>query len=260
MSSRLVFNNDNLKINSNNKNEKKKESKIKNNNNDNLNFTDYELNSLSYEEAKINDKRTFFQYYISLLKTKHLLIFSFYPSNDNNSKIIKICLFLFSFSTLYIINALFFTDKTMHKIYVDNGIFNFIYLIPKIIYSTIISSIINSVIKYLSLTDKTITDIKKYNYKKASQDFLKVQKNIKIKFLLFFIISIFILGLYWYYISCFCAVYTNTQIILLEDTLIGFGLSLIYPFFIYLIPGFARIPALNDSKICYKISKILQLL
>ena len=218
------------------------------------------MNSLSYEEAKINDKRTFFQYYISLLKTKHLLIFSFYPSNDNNSKIIKICLFLFSFSTLYIINALFFTDKTMHKIYVDNGIFNFIYLIPKIIYSTIISSIINSVIKYLSLTNKTVTDIKKYNYKKASQKFLKIQKNIKIKFLLFFIISIFILGLYWYYISCFCAVYTNTQIILLEDTLISFGLSLIYPLFIYLIPGFARIPALNDSKICYNISKILQLL
>ena len=238
--------------------EKKKVSK--NITNKNLNFTDYELNSLSFEEAKINDKRTFFQYYISLIKTKHLLVYTFYSINDNNSIIIKICLFLFSFSTLYIINGLFFTDKTMHKIYVDNGIFNFVYLIPQIIYSTIISSIINAVIKYLSLINKIITDIKKYNYKTASQKFTRIQKIIKIKFILFFIISFIILGLYWYYVSCFCAVYKNTQIILLEDTLISFGLSLVYPLFIYLIPGVARIPALNDSKACYKISKILQLL
>ena len=239
---------------------KKKNQKKHNNNYNNLNFTDYELNILTYEEAKINDRRTFLQYYISLIKTKHLLVFSFYPNNDNNSKIIKICLFLFSFSSLYIINALFFTDKTMHKIYVDNGIFNFVYLIPQIIYSTIISSIINILIKYLSLVDKTISDFKKYDYKTKTEKFSNIQKIMKIKFILFFIISIFMLCLYWYYLSCFCAVYKNTQIILFEDTIISFGLSLIYPLFIYLIPAVVRIPALNNPKICYKISIILQLL
>ena len=61
----------------------------------------------------------------------------------------------------------------------------------------------------------------------------------------------------------FDAVYRNTQFILLEDTLMGFGLSLITPFIIYLLPGLFRIPSLstrNNKRIClYKISKILQI-
>ena len=36
-----------------------------------LNYTDNEMNSLSYNEALKIDKRTYFQYYLSLLKTKH---------------------------------------------------------------------------------------------------------------------------------------------------------------------------------------------
>jgi hypothetical protein len=65
------------------------------------NYTDNEINSLVYKEAIIIDNRTFLQYYISLLKSKHILIFSFY-TNDYNSKIIKITFFLFSFTLLSI--------------------------------------------------------------------------------------------------------------------------------------------------------------
>ena len=41
---------------------------------------------------------------------------------DANSKIIKLCLFLFSFTLYFTVNALFFNDTTMHKIYDDQGI------------------------------------------------------------------------------------------------------------------------------------------
>ena len=60
-------------------------------------FTDYELNSMQYKKALKNDKRTYFDYYFSLLKTKHLLLFSFFQNNDYNSKDIKIILFFFLF-------------------------------------------------------------------------------------------------------------------------------------------------------------------
>ena len=46
----------------------------------------------------------------------------------------------------------------------------------------------------------------------------------------------------------FNAVYRNTQYLLLKDTLISFGISLIFPFVIYLIPGLLRIPALTDPE------------
>ena len=57
-------------------------------------YNDKEMNELTYEQALKYDKRNYIQYYYSLLKTKHILIFSFCTSNDYNSKIIKIDLFL----------------------------------------------------------------------------------------------------------------------------------------------------------------------
>ena len=64
----------------------------KNNNNkleERINYTDTEMNSFTYSEALQKDQRTFIQYYFSLLRTKHELIFTFYPTVDYNSVILK---------------------------------------------------------------------------------------------------------------------------------------------------------------------------
>ena len=72
-----------------------------------MEFTDKEINLLSYELALKNDKRTYCQYYISLLKTNHDFIFSFLYNKDYNSKIIKIDLFVIGFAMNYTVNAFF---------------------------------------------------------------------------------------------------------------------------------------------------------
>ena len=105
-------------------------------------------------------------------------------------------------------------------------------------------------------------EIKQVNlsYKKAN----KVKVYLLIKFLLFFIISIILTIFFWYFISCFCAVYINTQIILIKDTLISFGISMLYPFGINLLPGIFRITALRakfKNKEClYKFSQFIALI
>ena len=92
-----------------------------------MEYNDEEINTLDYELALKYDKRTYCQYYTSLLKTKHIFIYTFYNNNDYNSKIIKYDLFFINFAIFYTVNALFFNDDTMHKIYVDQGSYNFIY-------------------------------------------------------------------------------------------------------------------------------------
>ena len=91
---------------------------------------------------------------------------------------------------------------------------------------------------------------------------IELFKKLKIIFLSFFIISSIFLLFFWYYISMFCAIYKNTQIHLIKDTLISLGLSLIYPFGIYLLPGLLRIPSLSNkhsNRIClYYISQLIQ--
>ena len=244
---------------------KKQETKNENNQITYINLNDYELNNLSYNEALIYDKRTYWQYYISLLKTKHLILFTFCNHKDYNSIIIKICLFLFVFVLSFTINALFYTDNTIHDIYENSGVFDFMYHIPQIIYSTVISVVINLLIKLLSLSQKNILKIKN---EKNTLDYENKIKSclrcLKIKFILFFILSFIFLIVFWFYLGCFCAVYHNTQIHVIKDTVYSFCLSLIYPLFINLIPGLIRIPSLKDEKgeknCAFNISKIIQLI
>ena len=160
-----------------------------------------------------------------------------------------------------IINTLFFNDSIMHRIYEDIGIFNFTYFIPQIIYSIIICSIFFSILKNFSLPQRNILEIKyEKNKDNLKARVINVIKCINIKFICFFSFSIFFLLIFWYYLSCFCAIYNNTQIYLLKIVLISFSLSLIYPFIICLLPGTFRIPSLKGSDKClYKISRIIQL-
>ena len=161
------------------------------------------------------------------------------------------------------VNALFFSDSTIHQIFVDEGTYNFIYQIPKIIYSSLISSIVNIIIKALSLSEKNILEIKQEkNVINLPNKTKEITKNLYLKFKLFFIICFLFLLFFWYYLSCFCAIYRNSQIHLIKDTLISYGLSLLLPFFISLLPGIFRIPSLRTSgknfECIYNISKIIQ--
>ena len=228
-------------------------------------LNDIEMNSLNYQEALLFDKRTYLEYYCSLLKTKHLLLFTFFLYNDYNLVFIKISLFLLSFSLYFTVNSFFFTDETMHKINEDKGAFNIIFQIPQILYSTVISAVINLILKRLSLSEEQILSIKQEkNIKKAKILGDKIISCLKIKFIIFFIISFLFSFFFWYFIACFCAVYKNTQNILIKNTLISFGLSMIYPFGLNLLPGIFRIPALRapkkDKKCLYKISNLVAMI
>ena len=82
----------------------------------------------------------------------------------------------------------------MHKIYESRGEFDIIYQLPIIIYSTIISMILNSPLNLLALSNNVKIDSKQSITK---YKIIKKSKNLKniltIKFCLYFIISFFYL-------------------------------------------------------------------
>ena len=154
------------------------------------NLNDEEINNLDYDKAILIDKRTYFQFYYSLLKKKHLILFIFLPTNDYNLVPIKIILFIISFSMYFTINGFFFSDDTMNKIYVDNGAFNFIYQLPQILYSTVVSAVINMILKRLSLSEKQIIQLKQEeDIKKCEEKGKSIQKCLKLRFILFLILT-----------------------------------------------------------------------
>ena len=116
---------------------------------------------------------------------------------------------------------------------------------------------------FLSLTEKNILKIKN-NKKVTNNNLSSIMKCLKIKFAFYFLLVFIFLLFFWYYLGCFCAVYTNTQYHLILDTILSFILSFLYPFVLSLLPAIIRIQALNskkgDKECVYNISKFLQII
>ena len=153
------------------------------------------------------------QYYVSQLKRGHLIIFTFITKDDYNLRQIKILLFIISFALYFTINAFFFNDDTMDQIYEDNAIFNFLFQLPQILYSSIISSIIDIILQKLTISEEKILEMKKEkDMDKFIQKSNKIKNSLKLKLIIFLALSSILMLFFWYFISCFCAVYGNTQL------------------------------------------------
>jgi hypothetical protein len=227
------------------------------------NYNDYEKNTFSYQEAIFNDRRTCCQYYLSLLKTKHPILFAFGPKKDYNNRIIKICILFLFFSLCYSINFAFFNEEMIHKIYEENGKYDIIYYIPYISISFGIAHLLYIIIKLMFLSERNISEIrKKQTLYLANLSAGNAKRCIKIKYSIFFILGLLFLFIFWYVLSSFGAVFQNTQIYIFENALISFSISLIYPFFINILPCIFRIPAIHSkrSESMYKFSLYLQYL
>ena len=147
-------------------------------------------------------------------------------------------------------NVFFFTDETMHKIFLSYGKYNFVQQIPQIVYSTILSQILEVFLCYLSMTDKYIYQIK--NSQLNSQQIMNIFRCINLKLINFFIFTFILLCFYWYIVTSFCGVYQNTQFIFIKDSISSFLLGIIYPVFIYLIPSGFRCCSIKSEKMKYK--------
>ena len=188
----------------------------------------------------------FIDIYWSVLKREHIIIFTFFIRNDHNILYIKFARFIFLVCTDMALNVFFFADETMHKMFLDYGKYNFLQQIPQIIYSKLVSQLIEVFLCFLSMTDKYFYEIKKLN-NNSPNVISPIIKCIKIK-LLFFIIFTFLMFLfYWYIVTCFCVVYENTQIAFIKDSLSSFALGLLYPFALYLFPVAFRLISLRTS-------------
>ena len=243
-----------------NQNQKENDNKKKN-----IKYIDEELNRMDFEDAIENDKRNYWQYYWSLLKKKHMVILTFVSNDDYNVLTLKFSLFILSIALFFSINTLFYKDSTMHQIFTESGKYNLLYQIPQVIYSTLISFLMTFILKKLSLSQNELMVVKQeldQAKSKALAD--KCKKCMTIKLYSFFGVGLSLLIFFCYYISAFAAVYTNTQIHLIKDTLLSFGVSMSYPFIINLFPGLFRLPALKNGtkeKEClYKTGQILALL
>ena len=247
-----------------------------------------ELNDLDYEYYRNIEKRKWYKILWSLIKTKYDFISTFFIYNkigyykEYKLYTIKVMTYLNSLITFIIINILFYTDDTMHRLYEDDGEYNILYRLPKIVIADLSMKLMAFLLELLIDYQEKLIDLRNDLGNSKSNDKIineknilfgkgkkrrhiknrknrkeiieigknkniensinKKRKNIKntkdekgrnirnsfnFRKIFFYIINI-ILNLFgWYFISCFCAVYHNTQKSLLKDFLISIPLNFI---------------------------------
>jgi surface protein len=254
----LKLNNENIqrKINHKNTNSNIIRSKI-----EILDRTDNELNFAKYKDAIIYDKRTCMKYYLSLIRTKHLLIFPFSTKNDYNAYTMKICFVFLILGIILAINVLFIDEADIHELYISKGEFNIFYHLQKILFSTIASLIIKYILLWTIFTEKNFLQLKNQIINGKLDRYNKEMAILTIKSAYFFPLSIIILILFWIYIICFGSVFRNSHIHILKLTIISFIIHLILPFIYNIIPCIFRTCSLGGTKnreYLYRFSQILQ--
>ena len=233
------------------KSEKYKSKKIKSEENKTKEIlTDYELNDLDYLTALELDDRNLLRTYWYLLKREHIIIFTFFNRNDYNIFSIKLGKLFLAICTDMAFNVFFFSDESMHNIYVSGGKYDYIGQLAQMIYSTIISQILQIFINYLTMTDIHYYQIKESLKEKKTniKQFKFIIKCIKYKIIIFYCFAFLLFLFFWYLISAFCAVYENTQKIFITDSISSFIMGLIYPFALYLAPAGLRIISLKAKE------------
>ena len=234
---------------------------------DNSQIYDYEsdeLNELPLDKAIKHDKRNFCQYYGYILFTSHIILNVFFRHNDYNLFTVKLGLLLMTFPINLTMNIFFFTSKNIKLAYIRSmdDVSTFWSNIANSIYSSILANIILIILKFISLTHNSVRALRKIaDINSAEAKSECILKCIKIRIVLYYILSFVFLIVFGFYVLSFCAIFENTQVALIKSTFSSWIISLIYPFILCFITSIIRSAALKcKSKVLYMIKTIMQFL
>ena len=235
------------------------------------------LDNYSYREAIKYDKRSFCRiYYICILAKENILNIILINS-PLELKSLRICLLIFIYSYDFALNTLFYFNSNISDKYYYKGNNKFFFTIFNNLSISIISTFISLVLliffKILTTSKDHIEDLFRKEEKKMRKDsnyvvnFIKrkkilmkiyeINKKLKIKIIIFFIIEFSIMIFFFYFVTAFCEVYKQSQISWIADSLVSFLLSFPIEFCIsFLIAIFYKISIQKKCKWLYKIVMI----
>jgi len=212
-------------------------------------------------------------FYIYLL-TKQAFFYAFLYRSPLVLFPLRFCIFIFIISSDLALNAIFyFDDKISEKYRYAKNIFLFALSknITVILLSTFIGFFFLTLFTKLNNSANQLREVfkkeeekmkinKKYivseeRKKEIQQEIANILTKCKIKIIVFILIEIILLLFFWYYITVFCHVYSNTQTSWLLDSFLTMLSRIIIDFLFCL--GFAklyRIAVESNIQTLYKIS------
>ena len=217
---------------------------------------------MSFDKAIKNDKRSFCSYYCNVLLISHIILNVFCRQSDYNLFVVKLGLLFMTFPINLTFNILFFTNKDIKLTYIKSmdDISAFWDNIANSVYSSILSSTFLILLKLICLTHNSVRTLRKIkDVRKAKEKSKCVFRCIKFRIFIYYFLSFIFILIFGYYVLSFCAIFENTQNVIIQSTFTSWAMSLIYPFIIFLVASFIRSLAFCcKSKCLYLVKQLLQ--
>ena len=232
------------------------------------------LNNYTFNEAIKNDTRNFWRiYWINLINFEFIL-HTFIFRSSLELKSLRIILFILSNATIFSFNALFYFNNKISDRYNYTGDNLYFYSLINNLVISILSTIISL---FLLLLNRLINSryelenvfrceeekkLKNKKYELNNKEKIKIRekienilKKLKIKIFIFLLIDIILILFYIYFVTAFCAVYKETQISWISDSITSFISTIIIELLISFFNTSLYTSALRYKlKYLYKIS------
>ena len=176
--------------------------------------TQVDVDNCRFVDAKQKEERGIWKYFFILFVKQFSLINIFCFPNEYDILPISLSLFLFSVASDYMINALLFSDDVISQRYKNKGHLNPVTTYSLSIISNIVSSIICIIgVKLTNFSGTLELFAQEHQKEKEYVEKLKaILKIIRNKIILFFIYEFAMMGMYFYFMMIFCAVYKGSQL------------------------------------------------
>ena len=198
------------------------------------------LNNYTFEEAIKYDFRSICLIYSIILLSKQAIFHAFLFKSPLESFSLRLCIFIFIYSSDLALNALFYLDdKISEKYHYAKNMFIFAFSnnLTVIFLSTFVGFLFMTLFTNLSNSSNDIRNIfrneeiklkknKNYNVsdkrkKEIQNEIDKILTKFKIKMFILVIIEFSLMLFFWYYVTAFCHVYNSTQYSWLFDSLLS---------------------------------------
>ena len=235
------------------------------------------LNNYTFQEAVKYDLRELCVIFYIFILSKQFVFHTFLYKSPIELFSLRLCQFLFIFSSDLALNAFFYFDNNISKKYkanknlflftfTDNIFIIFITTLSVFIFLTLIAKLSNSIYDireiFMKEEEKLIKD-KKYKVtpKRKNEILLEVEtilNKYKIKITILIIIEIIIMIFFWYYVTAFCHVYSSTQISWILDSLLSMLSRAIIELIIsFLLAKLYRLAVESENHCIYRIVMFL---
>ena len=221
---------------------------------------DDQLNFGDFNQVNGKDLRTPLAMFWSFLKYKQIILFTFYTS-DKNSRILKVSLFICFVAFYLAFTALFFNDNIIRAIYTYKGNTDAAVHATNVVLSSLCSIIMAFILRLVTLNDRDINKILSESDPGKKNDKIQLTKrSLNIRATIFYAVSTLIVGVCWYYVAAFCAVFKNSQGHYFINTLVAFIVCNLWPFVTSgITTGLRKLSLNKGSAGLYKFSQIVSL-